>query len=204
MSDCDASIWKPRTQCENVFDGANPTLANELAALIVGTSDPTTGSHIAMGPQLIQAKANATEAQGMGINALGGDVTIGGEESTITAWNLEREALERVLTESDRFLPVAANPLTGVAHTIGGSNIGFITEVTNVAGTTLTINDSSKAGVNIGDIMSFFTRSNVGILGTNAVGDQFLIRPISGTAVEFSRSCSFQYVAVDTWLYTGP
>lgn len=61
----------------NEFAGANPTLADYSAAIILGTNDPEIEPHIAIGPSLIQAKADENTAADIAINSLGGNSQLG-------------------------------------------------------------------------------------------------------------------------------
>ncbi len=202
MTNCEADIWRPRTECDNIFDGVDPTLINTEAAIIIGSEDPSVNPHTAEGPTLSQAKANATTAAKKLINTLGGNVDIGGPNSLVQAWNLVTAALERVLTISDRFYDINPAQVTGTAYIVKPGDVGLKTEVTNPALVTLTIDSSSANGVEIGQEAIFFI-SGVGITQVVATGGQTLISP-AATAAGVGRSISLTYIASNTWLYTGP
>ena len=59
-----------------------PDLVDTDVALNVGAADPTAATHIEVGPQQIQAKADATTEAAVSINALGGDVQLGAQSGT--------------------------------------------------------------------------------------------------------------------------
>jgi hypothetical protein len=60
----------------NLFPGADPTLLDSSAAIIIGTNTPDVSAHIAMGPTVIQAKADATTNADLHLQRLGGAVHI--------------------------------------------------------------------------------------------------------------------------------
>ncbi len=60
----------------NNFPGPNPTLANAVAAITIGSTDPNTDPHIAAGPDEIQAKANGTTAADLKLQPDGGNLEI--------------------------------------------------------------------------------------------------------------------------------
>lgn len=61
----------------NKFPGANPTTLSPDAALIVGTEDPVTQPHIAIGPSSIQAKSAGNNTAVLTLNPSGGSVVVG-------------------------------------------------------------------------------------------------------------------------------
>ena len=205
MSDnCNANVWKPQTQCENLFPGDNPNLLTELAALIIGTEDPSTNTHLAAGPNTIQAKSRYDTATTLFLNPNGGIVYMGGTGSVIYAYNQDVAAQQRVLTLADRFFPLNAFVITGTTYNLSTVAVGKKTKVSNAAGCTITIDDSANAAYANGEEAIFIATGAAGITGISVTGSQTLIYPASGTAVPYGRSCSIQKLGTNEWLYTGP
>ena len=60
------------------FIGPDPDLTDTDAAIIIGTDEPATNNHVAIGPTTIYSKATTTTANNLKINPLGGGLQVGG------------------------------------------------------------------------------------------------------------------------------
>jgi len=207
MTDCNANIWKPQVQCENLFDGPDPDMTSEVAALIIGTDNPETEPGMAIGPKRIQSKSRYDTASTLYLNPYGGVVYIGGPGSSIYGWNQEVSpsgGYQRMLTLRDRFFPIFPVGISGTTFTLTTTYIGYKTKVTNAAGCAFTIDDAANSAYAVGEEAVFIATGAAGITGVTAVGSQTLIAPASGTAVPYGRTMSIQKIADNEWLYTGP
>lgn len=203
----EVNVWRPRTSCENVHDGADPTLTDSDAAIAIGTETPDTAPNISIGPTLIQAKGTATTAAELKLNSLGGDITMGGSgvgSGTVYARNPNNDILERVLTITDQVFSMnVGNEITSATHNILSTEFYKKTIHNVTSGGTLTITDA-LSGVDIGAEAVYLAHGGGGITGVSATGSQTLIAPASGTAVVYGRSCTIVKVDANQWQYIGP
>lgn len=208
MSDCErnVNVWKEANVCASTFVGPNPDLSDADAAIISGTDDPTNDPHLALGIDRILAKSNATTATVLRLNTQGGGVALNGSAGggEVTAYNTTANQQERVLTLTDRFVPVNGTPISGLTQQIGSSYVGKLTEITNAAGCQLDITDASTSGMIAGDEMHFFSSGAGGITGVTVAGVQTLVQPASGTASGVGRTIILKYLSSNRWLYIGP
>ena len=209
----------------NKFPGDDPTLIDEIAALISGSSFPATEQHIAIGDKLIQSKANGSTKGLLKVNTLGGEVSIGsaliGDKVTIGIPVLQSASLddvlittspalggilidqtvsatapERALTASDKFAIPASN--SNNAITAATSDIGKDTACT---GGTVVVTISSATGWLPGD-EAWFTNDTVsGTLDFAASG---------GITLDFNRTVppektgALKFISGTTFKYMGP
>lgn len=205
MGDCnkEVSTWRPRSACDNLMDGPEPTLTDELAALIIGTEDPVNNPHTAEGPSISQAKANATTAAKKFINSLGGDLQLGGVGSVITAQNPITAVQERVLTLTDQFLPLDPTEITAAVYVAQVSDFGKTRKHVVPAGGTIELGNG-LANVPIGKTVQYLVQGAAGITDIFHTGAQFLIEPASGTVVPFGRTVTIMKTGSTQFQYIGP
>lgn len=148
------------------FPGNNPTLANADAAIIIGTASPNTDPHIAAGPSLIQAKANATTAANLTLQGVGGGVRINsaGTPYIETPASGTRELIIRAASATDLFPNTILFRNNGP---VNGALIGYSTstdfDVTNgVLNAKLQLKTQNGAGTQIVSVEPNIATSNLG------------------------------------------